>query len=301
MTMQAGLVVSTHGRHCMVEDAAGATVLCHPRGKRLDAVVGDRVRWQMAHDTGVLTQLLPRRNLLRRADRNRSKPLAANLDLVLVMLAAEPVFSEWLLARMLIACEAEGITARIILNKTDLATPFASAWERLAPYRRMGYNVLPLAALGTGADDQLTSLAQWLAGKTSLLVGPSGVGKSTLVNRLVPDANARTAELSRALQAGRHTTTRTHWYWLDRASGSALIDSPGFQEFGLQHLDRQQLVHCMPDLAPHTAHCRFANCTHLHEPGCELRTALERGSPDVTPARYAIYSDLWQALEPAAY
>lgn len=304
MQEQTGLVTSAHGRHALVETPDGATLLCHGRGKRLDVVVGDHVQWLASHDSGVITRVLPRRNLLHRQDRTRSKLFAANLDQVLIMLAARPSFSEHLLSRLLIACEAADIPVQVLLNKSDLQTPFAAACERLTPYRAMGYAVWPLAAGACGAKGALSDLATQLTGQTTLLIGPSGVGKSTLVNRLVPEANARTAEISRALQSGRHTTTATRWYWLDRKHGSALIDSPGFQEFGLQHLDRTQLARYMPDVAAHTGQCRFANCTHLHEPGCQVRTAAATAGQDmsgISPERYRIYRDLWLELTPPAY
>lgn len=303
MQEQTGLVVSAHGRHALVERPDGSTVLCHARGKKLEAVVGDQVRWLPSHDAGVITRVLPRRNLLHRQDHARSKRFAANLDQVLVMLAAVPTFSEHLLARLLIACDAEGIPVRILLNKSDLREPFAQARERLVPYQAMGYAVLTLAAGQDGATG-LDAVRQVLHGRTTLLVGPSGTGKSTLVNRLVPEAGARTGEISQALQSGRHTTTTTRWYWLDREHGSALIDSPGFQEFGLQHLDRLQLAHCMPDLAAHVGQCRFANCTHMHEPGCDVRAAVaaDNGAlPLISEQRYRIYCELWQELAPRAY
>lgn len=303
MQEQTGLVVSAHGRHALVEPPGGNAVLCHARGKKLDAVVGDHVRWLPSHDRGVITRVLPRRNLLHRQDHTRSKRFAANLDQVLVMLAAVPTFSEHLLARLLIACEAEDIPVRILLNKSDLQAPFGQARQRLAPYEAMGYTVLPLAASHDGTTG-LAPLRQRLDGRTTLLIGPSGVGKSTLVNRLVPEANARTAEISQALQSGRHTTTATRWYWLDHQRSSALIDSPGFQEFGLQHLDRVQLAQYMPDLAPHTGQCRFANCTHMHEPGCDVRAAVKAGDdvvPHISAQRYRIYCELWLELAPRAY
>lgn len=303
MQERTGLVVSAHGRHALIEQPDGATVLCHARGKKLNAVVGDRVRWLRSHDSGVITGVLPRRNLLRRQDHVRSKLFAANLDQVLVMLAAVPTFSEQLLARLLIACEAERIAVRIVLNKSDLQTPFEQARQRLAPYAAMGYAVLPLSA-ARNEHAVLAPLQQQLTGRTTLLIGPSGVGKSTLVNRLIPEAGARTAEISQALQSGRHTTTATRWYWLDRERGSALVDSPGFQEFGLQHLDRLQLAQYMPDLAAHTGECRFANCTHMHEPGCDVRAAVAADSGTgaaLSARRYRIYCDLWQELEPRTY
>lgn len=305
-----GLVVASHGRHCVVELPAGERVICHPRGKKLGVVVGDRVRWRPSHDEGTVEQIAPRRNLLYRQDAVRTKSFAANLDQVLILLAAEPEYSEHQLARALIACEAADIEPLIALNKADLAAPFERAWQRLAPYRAMGYAVLPLAARPQGgaapADDGLAALAQRLQARTTLVLGPSGAGKSTLINRLVPGAAAQTGEISQALGSGRHTTTTTTWYWLDAARRSALIDSPGFQEFGLHHIDPMQLAAYMPDLRPHVAACRFYNCTHLHEPGCGVRAAqgfdTESGSDaqGISASRYKIYSDLFAELRSGA-
>lgn len=300
--VQTGLVVATHGRHCMVETAGGARRRCHPRGKKLEAVVGDRVRWQVSGDEGLIASVEPRRNLLYRQDELRTKRFAANLDQVLILLAAEPEFSERQLARALIACEAEGITPLIVLNKRDLAAAFASAWARLAPYRDMGYTVLAIAAGKTGETaDALAQLAARLQGRTTLLLGPSGAGKSTLVNRLVPDAAAVTDEISGAPGRGRHTTTSTRWYWLDQGRSSALIDSPGFQEFGLAHIARAHIAGCMPDLRRHVGHCRFYNCTHLHEPGCAVIAQVARANQPGTiqASRYQIYSELQAELAPA--
>ena len=141
-------------------------------------------------------------------------------------------------------------------------------------------------------------LAQRLQGRATLILGPSGAGKSTLINRLVPGAQAATGELSQALNTGRHTTTATTWYWLDRALRSALIDSPGFQEFGLRHIDPMQLAAYMPDIKPHVAECRFYNCTHLHEPGCGVISAVKSASGlhPISVGRYKIYSELFAEI-----
>lgn len=303
--LQPGLVVSAHGRHCVVETPAGQRVICHPRGKKLAVVVGDRVRWLPSRDEGTIERIDTRRNLLYRQDEVRTKSFAANLDQVLILVAAEPEFSEHQLARALIACEAEHIDPLIVLNKADLAAPFARAWQRLAPYRAMGYTVLGLAAkpraalaAGDAAVERLDALAARLHGRTTLILGPSGAGKSTLINRLVPGADAQTSEISQALNSGKHTTTTTTWYWLDAARQSALIDSPGFQEFGLRHIDPAQLAAYMPDIKPHVAHCRFYNCTHLHEPGCGVISAVESspGAGPISASRYKIYSDLFAEL-----
>lgn len=304
-----GLVVSSHGRHCVVETDAGVRVRCHPRGKKLEVVVGDRVQWLPSQDEGTIERTLARRNWLYRQDELRTKSFAANLDQVLILLAAEPEFSEHQLARALIACECAHIEPLIVLNKADLQAPFARAWQRLAPYRAMGYAVLPICAkarlphpsplppAGAG-DDGLTALAERLHGRATLILGPSGAGKSTLINRLIPSAQAATGEISQALNSGRHTTTATTWYWLDAARRSALIDSPGFQEFGLRHIDPMQLAAYMPDIRPHVAACRFYNCTHRHEPGCGVIAALEStaGPHPISASRYKIYSDLFAEL-----
>jgi len=249
---------------------------------------------------------LPRRNLFYRQDEVRTKSFAANLDQVLVLIAADPEFSERQLARALIATAAAEIPALIVLNKSDLLRPFTSAWGRLAPYRQMVYTVLPLCLTGATPDgeDSLAKLAKHLTGKSSLVLGPSGSGKSTLINRLVPGAKVVTGEVSTALNSGRHTTTSTTWYWMDEARNSALIDSPGFQEFGLRHIEPVQLAHMMPDLHAHTGECRFYNCTHLHEPGCGVLAAVKADGNDksIHPNRYKIYSELHAELsQPQRY
>lgn len=290
---QPGLVVAGHGRHCLVESPDGSRRICHSRGKRSEAVVGDRVEWRASGDEGLIASVQPRRNLFYRQDEVRTKSFAANLDLVLVLIAAEPEFSEMQLARALIAAEAQHIAPLVALNKSDLVEPFERAWARLVPYHQMGYGVLPLS-LRLSSDIDREHLLKHLAGKTTLVLGPSGAGKSTLVNLLVPQAQALTGEISQALNAGKHTTTATTWYWVDEGRGTALIDSPGFQEFGLNHIAPMQLAGLMPDLEPHAGQCRFYNCTHLHEPGCGVQAAVAEEA--IQPGRYRIYRALFEEL-----
>ena len=291
-----GLVVASYGRHFLVETPEGKRLICHPRGKKSAAVVGDRVLWQGSHDEGTIEKVEDRKNLFYRQDEIRTKSFAANLDQVLILIAAEPVFSESQLARALIAAEAERITPLIALNKSDLVEPFEQAWERLGPYQRMHYGVLPLC-LRISKDVDKQHLMKHLHGKTTLVLGPSGAGKSTLINLLAPGALAQTGEISQALNSGKHTTTSTQLYWVDRASGTALIDSPGFQEFGLNHIEPMQLAGCMPDLKAHTGECKFYNCSHLHEPGCNVISALGAPGPEgITPSRYRIYQELFAEL-----
>ena len=255
-------------------------------------MVGDRVRWQRAGDEGVIEAIEPRRNLLFRQDEWRSKSFAANLDQLLMLVAADPPFSESQLARALIAAAAAGIPAIVGLNKTDLPAADA-ARQRLQPYRAMGVEVLELA-VKAAPDAALALLRPLLEGRTTLILGPSGAGKSTLINRLVPGAGAQVGEISVALASGRHTTTTTTWYWLDAERRGAVLDSPGFQEFGLRQLQPTELAALMPDLAAELGQCRFHNCTHREEPQCGLRAALEAGR--ISASRWRIYQALHAEL-----
>ncbi len=285
---QTGRVVAAHGRHVMVESDDGQRIQCHTRGKKTECVVGDQVRWQASADQGVVDQVLPRRNLLFRQDEFRSKSFAANLDHLLVLVAVEPMYGESALARALIAAAAADIACTLVLNKVDLAGAQA-ARERLAPYRDMGVPLLELS-LKHDAVNALQALTPILNNRHTLVLGPSGMGKSTLINRMVPLASAAVREISTALNTGRHTTTSTTWYWLDEQRRTALIDSPGFQAFGLHHLPADRLAQWMPDLAEHAQACRFYNCTHLHEPGCGVRSAVEDGR--IQASRHRIYAEI---------
>lgn len=298
--VQPGLVISSFGRHVSVETPDGRLVTCHPRGKRNQAVVGDRVSWLASADQGTIESIEKRRNLFFRQDEVRIKSFAANLDQILILIAARPSFSEAQLAHALIAAEAQGIHALIALNKQDLSADFALAWRRLETYRRMGYQVLPLSLMH-GGEDELQGLLQQLDGKATLVLGPSGSGKSSLINRLIPGAMVRTEQISEALNAGRHTTTRTTWHWLDRSRGCALIDSPGFQAFGLHHLDPMALAACLPDFRPYLEQCRFHNCTHLHEPGCGVLRAIADTDQNsgIASSRHRLYASLFTLLSQA--
>lgn len=288
-----GLVVGAHGRHVVIETPEGRRLIAHPRGKKSQCVVGDKVRWQASGDEAVIEALEPRRNLLARQDEWRTKSFAANIDLLLVVLSGEPMFSESQLTRALIAAEDAGITSALLQNKIDLPTA-ALARTRLEPYRAMGVTVVE-AALKAAPEAALATLRPLLAGRTTLVLGPSGMGKSTLINLMVPRADAQVGEISQALNAGRHTTTTTTWYWLDDSKSGALLDSPGFQEFGLMHITPPRLAELMPDLRAHVGQCRFYNCTHRHEPGCGVRAAAERG--EIAPNRMRLYEGLWDELE----
>lgn len=284
-----GVVIAAHGRHYLVApDNGGAPLQCFPRGKKSEVAVGDRVDYQLTSaDQGVIVAIGERRNLLYRSDQFKSKLFAANLDQLLIVLATEPHFSEDLLGRALVAAEANGLTPIILLNKIDLEAVLPLARQRLERYRALGYTVLEVSEK-QHPEEAHAILSAHLNGHQTILLGQSGMGKSTLVNLLIPDAEAATREISTALNSGRHTTTFTRLYKLP--GGGALIDSPGFQEFGLYHLTEGTLERAFPEFRPLLAHCRFYNCHHLHEPGCAVLEAVADGR--VAPERHALYAQL---------
>ncbi|MCP5276797.1 MAG: ribosome small subunit-dependent GTPase A [Thiobacillus sp.] len=281
-----GRVVAAHGRHFLVDDGTTITE-CVMRGKKGGVACGDRVRFSLTHPgSGVIEEIEPRDNLLYRSDEFRSKLIAANVGQALVVVAAVPLFREELLIRCLVACESADIPAHIVLNKTDLPETAALA-DFLKAYEALGYKVVPVSALG-----DISSLEADLKDKTSVLVGASGMGKSSLLNRLVPGADATVGEISQALDAGRHTTTHARLYLLSggNAASGALIDSPGMQEFGLKHLNQQELMAAFPEIRRRLGQCRFHNCRHLKEPGCAVLAAAAAG--DILASRLKAYHSL---------
>jgi ribosome biogenesis GTPase len=270
----------------------GALVACVTRGKRTGLACGDRVAIAMtAPDQGVIESTQPRVSLFYRADIQREKLIAANVTQIVIVLAAPDIHHE-LLDRCLAAAEQARIRALIALNKMDLATAPA-ALRALRLYRALGYEILPLAA-----KIDIAPLVARLAGHTSVLVGQSGMGKSTIINRLLPHAAARVGELSAALGAGRHTTTHARLYHLDAASH--IIDSPGLQEFGLQHIGVADLAGCFVEFRTNLGHCKFNDCRHLSEPGCAVAAAALRD--EIDPARLVSYRKLvTQLMRKAAY
>ena len=273
-TLLRGQTVAAFGRHYDVELASGGSLSCVRRSKRTDVACGDEVDIAVTSPgQGVIEDLLPRRTLLYRRDAFREKLIAANVTLAAVVVAAVPTYREELLNRCLVAIEAAGIEPLIILNKADMEETEAAA-KALQLYQRIGYQLIQLAA-----KQDVTPLLSYLAGQTSILVGQSGMGKSTLVNALVPTAAARVGEISEALDAGRHTTTASRLYHLN--ANSHLIDSPGMQEFGVYHLNDTDIAAAMPEFRSQLGHCRFNNCRHLQEPGCAIEQAMQAGKISV--------------------
>lgn len=276
-----GRVIAAHGRQYVVELADGSLLPCFPRGKKSEIACGDRVDIKRSSDDqGVVEAIQPRSSLLYRSNEIRQKLIAANVDQIVIVVATEPAFSDELIARALLAAESEEIAPLIVLNKCDLTDKLPAARERLATLAALGYPILELSA-----RDHAEDLRPYLAGKTSVLVGQSGMGKSTLVNALIPEANAATREISQALDSGKHTTTHATLYHLDASSD--LIDSPGLQEFGLGHLDRQEIEVAFREFREHLGQCRFRDCRHDREPGCSLVAAVASGQIDQN--RFAIY------------
>lgn len=280
---RSGTVVASFGRQYLVELADGTAIACIRRGKRGELACGDQVAIAAtARDPGVIEAIVPRTSLFYRSDIQREKLIAANVTQIVIVLATAPAFHRELLDRCLAAAEHEKIRALIALNKMDLAESPA-ALQSLAPYRALGYEVLPLAA-----KIDIAPLRARLTGHLSVLVGQSGMGKSTIINRLLPEAAARVGELSAALASGRHTTTHAQLYHLDAASH--IIDSPGLQEFGLHHVLPQDLDHGFIEFRPHLGHCKFNDCRHLSEPGCAITAAVQGGT--VNPQRVESYRRL---------
>jgi ribosome biogenesis GTPase len=266
-----GEVIAAHGRHYLVELAAGEILTCFPRGKRSLVACGDCVAVvRTAAGQGVIEAVDPRRALLYRSDQYRQKLIAANVTQMVIVLAVIPSFYEELLNRCLAAAEHQGIHALIVLNKFDLAEQSARALKSLVLYEQLGYAVLPLVA-----KRDVDPLRTHLEGQLSVLVGQSGMGKSTIINALVPGAGAVVGDVSLALDSGRHTTTHASLYRLNGASG--LIDSPGMQEFGLQHLSQRDLAAAFVEFRPCLGGCRFNDCRHTVEPGCALTAAVSEG------------------------
>ena len=257
----------------------GSAITCLTRGKKSEVACGDKVEIKRTAEAssengsgaqGVIERIAPRRSLLHRSDAFREKFIAANVTQIIIVVAAEPSFSDELLARCLVAAYDQKLEVLIVLNKCDLSIAAAAARKRLIPYTAIGYRVLELSA-----KQDVSALRSFLTGHTSVLVGQSGMGKSTLINALLPDAQAATREISTALDSGKHTTTHARLYRIDDSSG--LIDCPGVQAFGLHHLSFGGIEQGFVEFAQYLGQCRFRDCRHAHEPGCALHNAVAEG------------------------
>jgi ribosome biogenesis GTPase len=287
MKGEQGIVIAAHGRHYLVQ-AGEEKLQCVTRGKKSDVATGDRVIWKRTSpNQGVIESIAERKTLLYRSDQYKSKLLAANVTQLFIVVATQPNFSDDLISRSLVAAEAGGIAAHIILNKVDVEELLPVARERLGLYARLGYPIHELSAKSM-PEQTKAMLHPLMRGQSSILIGQSGMGKSSLINLLVPDAELATREISAALDSGKHTTTFTRLFLTE--ADSAIIDSPGFQEFGLYHLSEGMLERAFREFGPHLGHCKFYNCHHLTEPGCAVLGAMETG--EIAPIRHALYQQL---------
>jgi ribosome biogenesis GTPase / thiamine phosphate phosphatase len=271
-----GRVVVRHGAHLAVEDTDGSLRHCLARQNLGEPVCGDRVVWQRTGpENGVVTAILPRQTTLSRPDfTGRDKPLAANITQLVTIFAPVPPPTGYLLDQYLAAAENLHVKAAIALNKVDLldAATHAHWSEQFGPYQDIGYPLLWISA----RDDQgLAPLIHHLQGETSILVGQSGVGKSSLVKALIPDQEIPTGLLSEARGVGRHTTSTARCYHLPQ--GGLLIDSPGVRSFRLGTISRSLLEQGFREFGGYLGHCRFSDCRHDQEPQCAIKQAVENG------------------------
>ena len=292
------IVIAAHGRHYLALNLAdGKRLQCVTRGKKSDIAVGDQIHVQLTSgNQGVIESIGERATLLYRSDQYKSKLLAANVTQLFIVVATEPGFADDLISRALVASEAAGVRAHLVLNKTDVTDLLPRARERLQPYAKLGYPVHEVSAR-TAPDAACATLAPLLAGESTILIGQSGMGKSSLINLLVPDADIAVREISAALDTGKHTTTFTRLYAVDGAT--SIIDSPGFQEFGLYQLTEGMLERAFVEFAPYLGKCKYYNCHHANEPECAVRAAVASG--DIMPMRHALYLQLKHESEQTLY
>ena len=278
-----GRVVADFGREFLVEFADRRQVACTRKGKRQDATCGDFVEVRLTGSgQGSIERVGTRRNLLFRSDQWRDKMLAANVDQVVILLAPKPPFSEAFLNLSLVACEAARLPVVIALNKSDLPE-HPAARKQLDPYVEIGYEIITMSA-----KQDVGPLMPHLENKLTLLVGQSGMGKSKTVNALVLSDVARVGELTASRDSGTHTTTFSRFYRLDK--DTAIIDTPGFQSFGLFHLTEDQIGEAMREFRPYLGSCKFNDCSHLSEPGCAIIAASKKR--EISPERLSFYQVL---------
>jgi len=271
-----GLVIQHHGKNAIVENSEGELLDCRVRQNLGSIVCGDEVIYQHTDNQtqAVILAIKDRRNVLVRPDfRRKPKPFAANIDQIIIVTATVPEFSPHLLDRYLVVLEYIGLKGFIVINKTDLvsADDMDAIQTTMAIYERIGY---PLIYSSTKSDHGLEALIQAVSDKNNILVGQSGVGKSSIINHLIPELDVQVGELSQA-NHGKHTTSSTTLYRLRK--GGHLIDSPGVRDFGVWHIEPEQITAGFIEFRPYLGQCKFHNCKHLHEPGCAVKEAVNTG------------------------
>lgn len=285
-----GLIISRFAKTTLIEcEQSGKIFPCDIRQNLGTLVCGDQVQWQLVtQEQGVIVAVLPRSSLLSRINKAGTvKPLAANVNQVIITLAVKPALSTYLLDSYLVACEALGLNALILLNKCDLLENESELDATLEPYIDMGYDCIKLSAKDPGS---LKPLKQHLIDHASVFVGQSGVGKSTLINQVIPSAEIETRAISEQTELGTHSTTTSRLYHLEQ--GGDLIDSPGVREFGLSHMSQDKILECFIDFKPYLGTCKFRNCSHDNEPHCALLEAVKAGT--IAKHRLAHYHKIMQ-------
>lgn len=305
-TLFHGIVVSHFGATLDIEDdTTGSIIRCALR-QNIEAIVcGDKVVWQKLNDIpseeqiqGIVTALEPRTSVLARPDfTGQMKPVAANIDQLLIVTSPVPELNEGLIDRYLLAAELSHIHPVLILNKIDILNDEQRIQleKRIKVYQDIGYPVLYTSAR---SQQGLNTLFEQLEGKTSVFVGQSGVGKSSLINALLPEANIKEGEVSQATNKGTHTTSVSRLYHIkiESVKNASLIDSPGVREFGLWAINKEDVIHGFVELHPYTHNCRFRDCKHQNEPSCGLLHALEENK--ITQQRLDSYHRIVDSIEP---
>jgi len=279
-----GLVITRYARHAKIEDTQGRRIICSIRPNLTSLVAGDRIVWQIEGDgQGVVISCYPRQSVLGRPDKQKVlKPVAANITQLMIVVAPKPEISWSLLDSYLVVAEHLNLHACIVLNKIDLAD------EALLAQLKQQYEPLGYDLLFTGHDNNngYQSLENALKNHISVFVGQSGVGKSSLITKMLPlEDDIQTGEISAKTDLGRHTTSNSTFYHLP--FGGGLIDSPGVREFGLWHMPSSEIARGYREFKPYLSQCKFRNCTHRDSPGCALLIAVKEKL--VSSKRYENY------------
>lgn len=284
-----GLAIAHLGQGIAVENK-GRIILCQPLRKLDTIAVGDKVLWsEAAPGQGRIEEILPRHSLLVRPARNgKTRPVAANIDMVVVIFAMEPRYDCLLIDQYLAVCENSNFKAALVLNKADL--PGKDETDRdLAVYAALGY---PLYKVSAKTGEGMEQLKQALQGRVSIFTGQSGVGKSSLTRMFIPDKEIKINAISASAKLGRHTTTAATLYHLKE--GGDLIDSPGVAIFGLADLTADELAYGYKEFRPHIGNCRFNDCRHEQDKGCAIRAAVENGT--ISEYRYLRFLKLKEKI-----
>ena len=296
---QHGTVIAAYRRYTLVKDLNNKLFQCQQRKSVGQVVCGDVVNWQLQdHETGVITSIQDRHSILQRPDINGNlRIIASNIDQVFIVVAHKPELNEGLIDRYLVAAENSHLKPVILLNKIDLIDEqqFSDLKQRLQLYQDIGYTVINTSAKQEHGLDTLTEI---LKNNNNIFVGQSGVGKSSLINTLLKDSEARIGEISEATGKGKHTTTTAYLYPLEHSQGH-IIDSPGVREFGLIKLSEQDVLEGFTEFKPYIGYCKFRNCAHKNEPGCALLNALENNK--ITSQRWKSYQRIIASLNETRY